>query len=300
MISIRQLQPEEYASFESKTFDTYKKLLKDQDEHLIALGAWSNDLPAGLILFQKSKQSGSKEVSLLSIFVSAIFRKIGIGKGLLTAGEDLLREQGFMKVSGQYQREYGMSGVIEKMFIDAGWYCEPHRLLANSFHGVGFLDDPLFKRMHRSMLQDHEVFLWKDRTAAEEKVLKEKITEIPEAYNPFTDFYKDYLRYNSIGLRHEGAIVGWFITLPHHTPNTTHYANMYALPEYAAKGYGIALFYEAVRLERIYLGGNYVQHKGVAHVYYSNPKMVKLTESKLLKYAKGVVHYQMASKKLKP
>ncbi len=298
MLEIRELTINEYPLFQSKTFNIHQEKMLSEADCRIAFGAWLNGLPAGMALFRipEQQEGNISKIYFLSVFVTSLFRKSGIASKLLEESEQILVEKGFNKITGQYQKEFPMSGVAEKMLEKRGWECEPFRLVVSSHHGVGFLDDPLLKRIHGNLPKDYEYFLWKNISEEESKMLKEKIEKLSPAYNPFN--YEDYLSYNSVGLKYKGEVVGWFITLKHHIPNTTNYANMFVFSEHSKKGYGIGLFYETIRLEKLHLGENYLQQKFVAHVYYTNPPMIKLTERKLLKHATELTHYQRATKEI--
>ncbi len=300
MLEIRELKKEEHILFQEKTTKAYKSKMLTKDGNTVAVGCWLNKIPVGLALFEMPNhgESNETEAFLFSIFVTSLYRRMGIAKQLLEKSEVILFERGINRIEGEYAKEHPRSGIIEKLLNSMQWEYEPYRMLISTQHGVGLLDDPLLRRISKSLSEDYEYFFWKDLSASDMETLKAKIGNLSAGLQPFSDYYIDYLHYNSLGLRYKGDVVGWMLTLKYMSPNTTDYANMYVFPEHAKLGYGMGLFYNSFELERTYLGNKYAQHSIVAHVYHINNKMTKLTERRLLKYTSKSIRYQSFSKSL--
>lgn len=304
MLEIRPLRPEEYPAYTSMTFPEYRPLLVADNTSCKVLAAWVHQIAVGLIVFQTEEfpKINKSVTTLRSVYVIALYRKTGIATALMQAGEKYLKEAGVEEVTGQYQQEYKERIAIEKLLAKTGWEDKPHRLLAYSSYSSAILEDGVFQRM--GVPSGFEIFMWKDMTAEEEEKLKAKYEDpqfkeiyIPH-FNPFLTDKSLYLPYNSVGLRHKGEIVGWVLTIKHHLPNMTHIANMFAIPEFARKGYAMVLAYQCMTLEREFLRPNHTQHTAMWQSFYDNPGMIRNIEKRLAKYCHTVVHYNMAKKAL--
>lgn len=211
------------------------------DGTVIAVGAFADGRPVGLAM---AKLNGLQS-EILSVCVSTPFRSRGLGTRLLLEAEAVLRERGAQKASFIYVTCKPITPAVERILDKAQWPAPaPKHLVCTSD-----------KRMYEApwmaeykLSARFEIFAWTELTERDrESLLRSQAAEnwVPRSLWPFS--YDKFMEAaNSLGVRHNGELVGWVITQPRE-PNAICYACSYMRPNLQRRGYLVAAYAEAVR-----------------------------------------------------
>ena len=245
MFTLSLLTPETGPQFASLTFGSFRQLLHaPSNGAVLALGASKGNEPVGLALAHLDASTASAE--LLSLFVAKDSRREGIGRALLARLDAELKAAGIRSVQAVYTNGKPSTPALEALLADAGW-SEP--IVRQHFFRADLAQlqsAPWIQEMRTP--KGYEIFPWTELKAHEEAELLRSQAEdpwFPELLSPFQDA-ELFEAAGSVGLRHQGRVVGWMIA--HRiAPSLLRYSHLYVAKEHQSFGRGVALVAHAVR-----------------------------------------------------
>jgi ribosomal protein S18 acetylase RimI-like enzyme len=214
---------------------------------------------------------------LLSLFVAPDCRQQGIGSKLVELLEASLRQSGAGQLHLSYQTSSLTQMALEPLLLRQGWQTpEPTFLLAQTTI-ERIAAAPWLSRYR--LPKEFTVFDWSELTSAEAARLQQQ--SFPESLSPFTrDPRLESL--NSLGLRHQGKVVGWMLT--HRVAaDKIRYSTMYVAPPYQKMGRGVSLIGLAIQ-RQIQQGIPYFTFSVAAE----NAEMQRFVERHLKPYLTGL------------
>jgi GNAT superfamily N-acetyltransferase len=226
-IEVRELETPAPAVFGAMTFPAYRHLLalddkgtrhlERDDTHLIrplALAAWQGSTAVGLVLAELPVARDGTAPQLLSTFVVPELRDKGIGTAMVRALEAEIRKRGFDYVETVYMTGKPGTDAMERVLVKLGWTPPVTRTLTVRFYPSVVAGKPWFEEVRRSA-PECDIFPWTEITADERDEIRRTNQEenwIPAGREPWTHDLEGFDRIASVGLRHEGRVIGWVIT----------------------------------------------------------------------------------------
>ncbi len=186
---------------------------------------------------------------LSSLFVKEGKRGKKIGSQLVAYVEEELIKAGCIAICTEYADDNPTRTPFEKILQKDGWN-PPGIYMISCTYNVQDFHPPWFEKNYPSLPKAFQEFMWKDLKPEE----KARLAYLAEqwAFSPDVSPFREeqMIEYqNSLGLRHEGQVVGWMIT--HRVdPNTIAYSSLYTHKEYRQAGYGIRLLIDSIRLQQ--------------------------------------------------
>lgn len=238
-LDIASLSPSQRKKFEQLTDPIHHPLLQSPSPSTIAIGAILDEDPIGLAL---STTIHLKTADLLSLYVIEQYRNKKIGTQLLSLLEQELKQQNYLQIITAYPGEDETTPYFQNILVKAGWSPPVIHLLQCYFNAFD-----LKQLIHAPHLtNDFSTFPWKELTAEEESELRHQEAQwvFPTTISPFNDEYP--IDSMSLGLRHQGKVVGWVI-LQRFDPDTIRYTALYIQNAYKLRGYAIRLLADAVQ-----------------------------------------------------
>lgn len=212
MISFFRIESSNAYNFLSLTYSQFEnKLINiDSEKYAFAIGAAIFNKPVGLVFASIDTQTDTGSIETL--YVLENHRKQGIGSTLMKMIEKLLEGKECKKLQIKYRKPVNSKeSFIEKIIKKSGW---EKPLLKNCFFKLKNRQEILNELwMNIPMPPSCQVFYWRDLKEEEIRLLKEedkKTSEDDEYLSPFMK--EDFDPNTSLGLKHNGEIVGWNIT----------------------------------------------------------------------------------------
>jgi GNAT superfamily N-acetyltransferase len=232
-------------AFAAMTYPTFRAALLKADGSHVAVGAWRDGQPVGLLLakIEKVEKGGA---SILSVFVDPEHRRAGIGAGLFALAEAELRGRGLSRISIIYPTGSAGGEAVTRILHAQGW-AEPrprmHLILVDITTLAKVREAKWFRRPQ--LPEGCEMFPWAELTADERADMLRRQAEspwYPEELSPFVDTDPIDPRI-SLGLRYRGEIAGWCVA--HRLADgTVRYTTLYMRPD-VPKGAGFGLLMQA-------------------------------------------------------
>lgn len=178
-----------------------------EDDSLLVLGASFWGEPAGVAVALQEE----KAARLLDLYVLPAYRRSGIGAALLSAMQAQLVQRGVAQLQAIY-RPNEHTPFFERLLAALGWVTPVlRRKVFWSRCAVAF--GPWVDRYR--FRPPYELFSWPELTQRERLLLAERSQTgwYPPALSPFyrpDDFWDPQ---SSIGLRYNGQVVGWCLTV---------------------------------------------------------------------------------------
>jgi N-acetylglutamate synthase-like GNAT family acetyltransferase len=248
MYLLAQLSGVSASQYAAMTFPSYQFILQTSNlaDSIIAIGASINQTPIALVLAETYPQE--KTAIILSIFVKPEYRNQGIATDLLIHLEQSLRERGYQAVELVYTTGKSTTPALEHLLDKCGWNQPQLRLLIGKATSEQMIEAPWLYKY--SLPEDFTIFPWPDLTEAERTAILEKQEKqawYPDNLSPFVQ-EQEIEPLNSLGLRHQGQVVGWMVT--HRiAPDTIRYTRLFVKQELQKMGRAIPLLAESIKLQ---------------------------------------------------
>ena len=218
-----------------------KRLLSGEEEaNLSVWGASFWGQPAGAVVAFR----GEKSAQLLDIYVLPAYRQAGIGAALLAEVEEAFAQVGIHRMKTLYRADEH-TPAFETLLRSRGW--SSPRVSSQIFWtrcAVAF--GPWVSRYHFRL--PYELFAWNELTPTEhERLLAQgEMGWYPPDFSPFhrPDVAWDSL--SSVGLRCNGEVVGWCLTV-RETPDQMLVDILFVDPSLQRLGRGFMLVGEVIR-----------------------------------------------------
>jgi GNAT superfamily N-acetyltransferase len=268
------------------------------DARLVAVGAAFWGEPAGLALAQYD--SASRQAQLLDFFVAPHCRRAGIGTALLEQLETALGERACERLHLIYKTDEH-TPALERVLQKRGW--EPPHTDARLF----WLDNSISEApwLRYPLPPQYAFFPWLELTEAERLELEGRLQDpawCPPGLSPFILSEGALHPETSVGLRHQGKVVGWVITRLLE-PGLVLYDIFFVSPELQRIGRGIMLLGESIRrcCQYAQQHNSALWHgQGVWRVSPTNIFMLKFVERRMRPYVTHRAEERQCQKQLPP
>jgi GNAT superfamily N-acetyltransferase len=236
---LRLDEAEWYAHFASVS---HQAVLHQGSQDTLAVGATIFGTPVGLALARVEGVAAR----LLSLVVAPGSRRLGIGTGLLREVQGQVLARNGRVVYTILNPEDPAYAVALRFLEKEGWSAPIPRALVCWSDAEAIYKAPWLYSC-RPLLDGYDVFPWAELTEAERSSLHSQCGHLyPEWLGPFT--HEPFEPINSLGLRHDGQVIGWMVT--HRVgPNTVRYSKLFLAPPHQRAARGIALVAEAILLQ---------------------------------------------------
>jgi GNAT superfamily N-acetyltransferase len=223
-LTLRPLSVADAGAVEGMTFPIYRPLLALQpvsrhpelgDPKIvqpIGIAAWREGQPVGLVMAETPTTDGQAP-EMLSLFVAADARGQGVATALVAELERVLRAQGQRELRAVYMTGKPAIDTVEHILARLGWAPPVTRSVTLRFTPEEALSTPWFGRI-RLPEPEYQAFPWTDITPDERAELERSHAEKPWITKGLEFWNHDRQGFDpvsSIGLRHQGRIVGWVI-----------------------------------------------------------------------------------------
>ncbi len=209
-------------------------------EPLIAAVAGAPERLQGLALGHV--KPGTEQGEVISLWVPAENRRRGIAARLLEAMESGLASRGATEAELAFRAGWPSSKAMRRLLASLGWSDPEPRLR------LGTLDErmlPTARRLRRPLPEGYELFPWTELSAQEKRDIVERQRRdpwYPPDFDPFA--LEEWLEEaTSVGLRHEGRVVGWLVS--HRVgPDVVQHSRLWVEPGHRPLGEGLPLVIE--------------------------------------------------------
>ncbi len=211
MCVLRLLNVLTSASYEAMTFPHFRPRLGDlaPGSPTVAVGVSYEGRSIGLGLAELL--SDGRSGNILSVFVVPDHRNRGIGTALIGRLEGELQTRGCTQLELVYSLDAPATPAIERILEKWGWSApQPRMLLCHGDRRI--LEAPWIGRARLPV--GFSIFPWSELTADDRSAMRRQQDFqpwYPEALSPFQDEGMAEPG-SSLGLRHQGQVVGWLIT----------------------------------------------------------------------------------------
>jgi GNAT superfamily N-acetyltransferase len=287
MYAYLRLTPETALPYAGLTIPAYRALLDTAFDTLVVVGAAYFWQPVGLAIATLTPDNRYAQV--VSLVVLPEHRRKGVGTALLAEVEKQLQERGCHQADFAYLTETDNTAGIERLLQKQDW--RPPQTVAVFFESDvdTYLKSPLYTP--QVILPDgYEFFAWADLTPADRAAILQRQAQTPGGW--FSDTVSPFIQeermepINSIGLRYQGAVVGWMVT-QRMTNSLIDYTNLFVSREHKGQSLSILLVMEATRRQFEYIKAN-GQEQTATSRSLANSKWTKM----LLDFAGGAFKIQ--------
>jgi hypothetical protein len=208
--------------------------------------------------------------------------------------ERALAREGCSRVTLSYRSNWSSVPAIERLLENANWPpAVTHSLICKTDRRIE--KAPWLAPV--TWPDGFEVFPWVGLTPEDGEDMQRRQEEegwYPEHLTPFQALER-LEPANSLGLRHEGRVVGWLIT--HRTaPDTVQYTSLFLDRKVRGRGLALPLVVEAIaRQETIEKEAPY----GLFQVEVENQKMMSFLDHFLRPYMESLVELRLTGKQLR-
>jgi GNAT superfamily N-acetyltransferase len=203
--------------------------------------------PVGLLVADLESDFAGKTAEVISLFVTAKYRRNGAGGALLNKAEAFLCRDGYEGISLIYYAGKEITPVLEAFLRRRAW--SPPTMQSKVFR----MDFRIFKSQAQwlkriTIPQGMSIFLWKDMHPNDKiSILKLEGRQYPRFLSPFkTDMAPEEA--NSLGLTVGDEVVGWCTTY-RIAEDTILYDSLYVHERYQGLGCAFALLAQAIELQ---------------------------------------------------
>lgn len=233
-----------YTKYQKFTFSWHRNVFDSgiHDSYL-GIGAFAEGMPLGLILGKPNKEYPC-EMSILSVFVIADYRRKGIATALFRQFETEVKQQGYQRIAIKYIDDRESIGYIEKILAYLGW--DPPQV-SDYIYKCRIFDcnyDWLDSIQYMESFSDCTIT---ELTGAEKAYLREGSgVWYPEGLSPFAMEEKIVPELTRF-LKCRGEIIGWCGTIQA-SAETLAYRSIFIKKEFQGTGMIIFLLYKVMRI----------------------------------------------------
>lgn len=278
-------------SYLGMTASSYAGLLRQADspEYVLPIGVLGEGTPLGFGLARLSP--GSPAGDVLSLFVEPAYQSHGIGTKLLETLEGGLSAVGCTRALLGYFSPAPSVPALERILQKRDWLAPEVRMVSLE------IDSTIIRRSrwarNISLPAGFEFFSWGELRPEERATLDKLRETVPAPLWPFAHPAEPDPP-TSVGLRHDGAVVGWMIT--HRTgPARVAFTSLFVREPWRNSFLNAAVLAEALRRAVIQYGEAFL---GLVEVQIENAPMFRLLQRKLLPHATRVLELRRAEKRL--
>jgi GNAT superfamily N-acetyltransferase len=290
MYTLTKLERALATSYQGFTFPFFESQLRniETQNSLVAIGASVKEQPIGLVLAEI--QDDRQSAKVLSIFVKAAYRRLGVGMALMRELEQQLWQRGCQKVEITYSNGKESTIALENLLDRLNWTTpQPRMLICKSTTEKIAAAPWLYKH---TLPPELKIFPWLDLTPAQRLRIQQQQDRqpwYPKTLTPFNDeIHLEPL--NSLALLYQDEVVGW--TLNHRiAPNTIRYTRLFVREDLQKLGRAIALLAEAINRQV-----NSDIFSGIWTVAVDNRSMVNFVKRRLAPYLISLTETKEASK----
>lgn len=210
----------------------------------LAVAATLEGMPAGLALL--SPPSRNRDRRLLSIFVTAPLRRLGIAGRLLREGESSAAKSGTTSLHAVHSTRLRSRPALEALLRGNGWHPPVEiefRLTAECGAYEKALIDwaPLLSRLRRDGLRTVDWDAMTENDRREIAAVRENGEPLARRFDPLNpDMQEQLLPMVSVLLKCGDAIAGWVTATRGIKTGVCHYSNGYVVPSLRNHGWLIA------------------------------------------------------------
>lgn len=247
-LDLKSLDPTLAKSFKKFIEPNLYPCLSDMDPYgvsntkIVVIGAFDQGNPIGIAI--ASIKKFIHFVDIYSLFVHPDYRNQKLGTRLFSMLQDELKREKASTVTLNYPLGEKTTLAFEKILLANGWVNTRPFMIKCIFNRDKF-PRPWIKKplIYPKGFQE---FPWKEITKAEKDALKSMENQhiFPHAVSPFIK--EDKIEpMNSLGLRHNGEVIGWIIT--HRiSQDTVKYSSFFIKRGYRHQGYAIKLLVSSI------------------------------------------------------
>lgn len=225
--------------------DTARHYLQPGEGFLLVAN-WSGQI-AGFLLASVSPGTRSSEIEGLAVLPA--FRHRGIASEMVRIFEDRARELASVVGIILYEDRHPDLADIQAILKSRGWKKPQLHIQRYHFHVHEF--HPSWFEREYPLSSDFEIFPWKYLTDKERSRIDYQLrggTFDADVY-PFSEVTDTTEYLNSLGMRHQGELIGWMVT--HRLqPDTIRYSCFYICDHYRHRGFSLRLLIDAIRLQQ--------------------------------------------------
>lgn len=285
------------------TYPTFRRWLEDPayQDRAVAVGYSFWGRPLGLALGAAGTDP-HKKGQVISLFVDPTCRRQGLGAALLARLEQELIARTAERAFAFYPGHRPMTPVVEHLFTQAGWAPPTPRTFTCRCRGadVGRMAQAPWMNPP-SLPEGFELFPWAELRPDERDALEREQQEYPFAEPTLWPFLSQVYQWDpvgSLGLRYDGAVVGWMLTR-RAGDATINFSKLFVRHGFRATGRAVVLMTEAIK-RHVAHDGHHPRFEGAWEVAADNAPMVRFLRRRLTPYLTSMTETYCTSKTLMP
>jgi len=216
-------------------------------EPILAAVARFGDEIVGLMLAEVSQDR--QGANLFSCYVDAPHRSKGIAVQLLASLSRGLKQNGLKYLDLGYSTDWPSAPIVEHILKKYHWEPSKTSLYQYKTNTATISTAPWLSDENVKLPSGYSLFEWRNLTPEDRGVIQRKQAEanwFPPNLSPFQA--DDYLAFNGMGLRCQGGVVGWMVTLQP-APDTVQYSSFFVSPEHRRSKVSIPLLAAVINLQ---------------------------------------------------
>ncbi len=239
---VHNLTVESSCDYDALTFPSIKKRWQSRQlqGELLAVSASISQTIVGFVVAEILPDV--KRANIISFYVLPEYRHKKIGTSLLFYLEKDLRQKGFTDVEVSYQQTEITGLVLEPLLRKFNWQSPESKFLLCKTTTEKIAAAPwLYKPV---LPTEYEIFSWQELSQNEAQKIR-SWQDCSAALNPFTNDRRIEFM-NSLGVRHNGEIIGWSIT--HRVAaDTIRYSSLFVREKYQKFGRAVPVLAESIK-----------------------------------------------------
>lgn len=239
---VHNLTVESSCDYDALTFPSIKKRWQSRQlqGELLGVSASVAETIVGFVIAEILPDV--KRANIISFYVLPEYRHKKIGTSLLFYLEKDLVQKGFTDVEVSYQQTEITRLALEPLLRKFNWQTPESKFLLCKTTTEKIAAAPwLYKPV---LPKEYEIFSWQELSQNEAQKIR-SWQDCPAALNPFTNDRRIEFM-NSLGVRHNGEIIGWSLT--HRVaPDTIRYSSLFVREKYQKLGRAVPVLAESIK-----------------------------------------------------